>query len=119
MNLPGPSKPRKARTSSAGVHLVERTSAEARLQRARQRSRRGSPIRRRSSRYAPALVTAGGPLTNSVIVQRRGQSLVLHYQLIGAGGETYRPRARIGWRTAALRDLPGERLLESGHFEFG
>jgi hypothetical protein len=66
----------------------------------------------------PALVTAGGPLTNSVMIQRRGQSLVLHYRLLGAGGETYRPRSRDGEppRFAIYR---GDRLLESGHFEFG
>ena len=66
----------------------------------------------------PALVTAGGPLTNSVMIQRRGQSLVLHYRLLGAGGETYRPTSRDGQppRFAIYR---GDRLLESGEFEFG
>jgi hypothetical protein len=66
----------------------------------------------------PALVTAGGPLTNSVMIQRRGQSLVLHYRLLGAGGETYRPTSRDGQppRFAIYR---GDRLLESGAFEFG
>jgi hypothetical protein len=66
----------------------------------------------------PALVTAGGPLTNSVMIQRRGQSLVLSYRLLGAGGETYRPGSRSGEapRFAIYR---GDRLLESGDFEFG
>jgi hypothetical protein len=66
----------------------------------------------------PALVTAGGPLTNTVTVQRRGQSLVFNYQLIGAGGETYRPGRNSG-EPPRVAIYHGERLLESGNFEFG
>ncbi|MCL4176265.1 MAG: hypothetical protein KJ072_00750 [Verrucomicrobia bacterium] len=66
----------------------------------------------------PAVVTTGGPLTNSVVVQRHGQSLVLGYQLIGAAGEAYRPLSLAG-EPPRFAIYHGERLLESGNFEFG
>jgi hypothetical protein len=68
---------------------------------------------------APAFVTAGGPLTNSVTIQRRGQSLVLNYQLIGAGGELYRPQIQHSGEAPQFAIYSGEELLEAGHFEFG
>ncbi|MGA2866625.1 MAG: hypothetical protein ABSF95_19290 [Verrucomicrobiota bacterium] len=39
-----------------------------------------------------AVLNAGGPLTNTVLVKRRGNSLVLDYRLLGAGGEVYEAR---------------------------
>jgi hypothetical protein len=68
---------------------------------------------------APAVVTAGGPLTNSVTIQRRGQSMVLNYQLIGAGGELYRPQIQSSGEAPQFAIYSGEQLLEAGHFEFG
>ena len=68
---------------------------------------------------APVFVTAGGPLTNSVSIQRRGQSLVLNYQLIGAGGELYRPQIQSSGEAPQFAIYSGEKLLESGSFEFG
>lgn len=38
------------------------------------------------SEAAPAVLTVGGPLTNSVTVHRQGRKLALNYQLVGAGG---------------------------------
>ena len=38
------------------------------------------------SEKAPAVLTAGGPLTNSVSISRQGRNLSLNYQLVGAGG---------------------------------
>ena len=38
------------------------------------------------SEKAPAVLTAGGPLTNSVSISRQGRKLALNYQLVGAGG---------------------------------
>ncbi len=39
-----------------------------------------------------AVLDTGGPLTNTVLVKRRGKSLVLDYRLLGAGGEIYEAR---------------------------
>lgn len=92
--------------------------------------------RRLSDRYGPAqrasetlvvnptnaaILTGGGPLTNSVSVSRSGWSLVLRYQLLGANGEAYElqgaPRERefAIYRTAEN----GDQQLASGKFELG
>jgi hypothetical protein len=67
----------------------------------------------------PGIVNAGGPLTNTVTIQRRGQSLVLNYRLIGAGGESYRPLSSVKSEPPRFAIYWGDRLLESGDFEFG
>src|ERR1017187_5296523 len=38
------------------------------------------------SEAAPAILTVGGPLTNSVSISREGRKLALNYRLVGAGG---------------------------------
>jgi hypothetical protein len=70
----------------------------------------------------PAVLAAGGPLTNSISVTRHGRDLNLTYRLIGAGGGDY--KLWEYWRTK--RDWPpqfsiyqGERKIASGKFEFG
>jgi len=112
----GTVKAPQGKYSNPSVH-VRKDDAEARLDPAGNGSETGLPSVVVQA-DTPALVTAGGPLTNSVIIQRRGQSLVLSYRLLGAGGETYRPPSRTGEppRFAIYR---GDRLLESGQFEFG
>jgi hypothetical protein len=67
----------------------------------------------------PVLLDIGGPLTNSVVVTRRGQSLHLSYQLVGRGGRVYSLRNQD-------RSVPPEftvyqrgRKVGSGKFEFG
>jgi hypothetical protein len=65
----------------------------------------------------PAVLTVGGPLTNSVTVNRHGRALNLNYQLLGAGGETYQLLgARRQPEFAAYR---GDKKIASGKFEFG
>ena len=65
----------------------------------------------------PAILTVGGPLTNSVTVNRHGRSLNLGYQLLGAGGETYQLLgARRQPEFAAYR---ADKKIASGKFEFG
>ena len=65
----------------------------------------------------PATLVAGGPLTNSVTVSRRGRTLNLGYQLLGAGGESYRLLgARQEPEFAAYR---GGQKIASGRFQFG
>jgi len=65
----------------------------------------------------PAVLTVGGPLTNSVTVSRSGRSLNLGYELLGAGGETYQLLgARRQPEFAAYR---AGKQVASGKFEFG
>jgi hypothetical protein len=65
----------------------------------------------------PAVLKVGGPLTNSVAVNRHGRSLNLSYQLLGAGGEAYQLLgARRQPEFAAYR---ADKKIASGKFEFG
>ncbi len=64
-----------------------------------------------------ATLTAGGPLTNSVTVTRRGQLLTLNYQLTGGAGLDYSltgPRKEPEF--AVYR---GDKKLADGKFAFG
>jgi hypothetical protein len=65
----------------------------------------------------PAVLTVGGPLTNSITVSRRGRALNLGYQCLGAGGEAYTLLgARREPEFAAYR---GGKKIASGKFQFG
>ena len=64
-----------------------------------------------------AVLTIGGPLTNTVQVRRRGNFLVLDYRLLGAGGEVFEARGphtdpafavyRAGKKVYSARFEPG------------
>jgi hypothetical protein len=65
----------------------------------------------------PAVLAAGGPLTNTVSISRRSKSLALNYKLVGAGGEAYQlsgPRQQPLWAV-----FQGDKRIASGKFEFG
>ena len=65
----------------------------------------------------PAMLAVGGPLTNSVAVNRQGRALNLSYQLLGAGGEASQLLgARRQPEFAAYR---AGKKVASGKFEFG
>jgi len=65
----------------------------------------------------PVVLAVGGPLTNSVGVNRHGRSLILNYLLVGAGGDVYQMiGARRQPEYAAYRE--GKKIA-SGKFEFG
>ena len=64
-----------------------------------------------------ALLAAGGPLTNTVVVARSGRNLSLTYKLAGADGQGYEltgPRQEPEWAIARA----GKRL-DAGKFRFG
>lgn len=64
-----------------------------------------------------AVLTTGGPLTNTLQVRRRGNFPVLDYQLLGAGGEAYEargPHAEPGFAVCRA----GKQIY-SGKFEPG
>ena len=61
----------------------------------------------------------GGPLDNSVKIQRAGNVLKLDYRLVGVGGLDYQ---RLGGRSSKAPSVAiykGERKIASGTFEYG
>ncbi len=70
------------------------------------------------SEQAPAVLTAGGPLTNSVAVSRRGKDLSLSYQLVGAGG-VYQMMKQDRTHPPEFTVYRGDKKLASGKFQFG
>ena len=69
----------------------------------------------------PATIASGGPLTNSVAIERHGQSLAMNYRLLGAQGEPYLLQGpRKEPQFAIYRPgKSGDKKLVSGAFQFG
>ncbi len=70
------------------------------------------------SEQAPAVLTAGGPLTNSVTVSRRGKNLSLSYQMVGAGG-VYAMVNQDRSHPPEFTVYQGDKKVASGKFQFG
>jgi hypothetical protein len=70
------------------------------------------------SENKPAVLTAGGPLTNSVSLNRHGKNLVLNYQLVGAGG-AYQLANQDRSHPPEFTIYQGDKKVASGKFEFG
>lgn len=66
-----------------------------------------------------ATLVAGGPLTNSVTLTRRGRHLVFNYRLLGAGGETYQLETTDRSNPPQFAVYQGDKKIASGRFEFG
>jgi hypothetical protein len=66
----------------------------------------------------PAVLTVGGPLTNSVSLHRRGKNLALNYQLVGAGG-SYQLMNQDRSHPPEFTIYLGDKKVKSGKFEFG
>jgi len=62
---------------------------------------------------------AGGPLTNVVTPARRGQNLLLRYQLLGAGGREYWLAAGGDHQPPQFTVSQSGKSIGTGHFEFG
>jgi hypothetical protein len=67
---------------------------------------------------APVVLLAGGPLTNSVDVMRRGKYLALNYRLTGAGG-SYQLVNQDRSHPPEFTVYQGDKKISSGKFEFG
>ena len=67
---------------------------------------------------SPAVLTTGGPLTNSVSVSRRGKYLALNYQLLGVGG-AYQLVDQDRSHPPEFTIYQGDKKVASGKFEFG
>lgn len=70
------------------------------------------------SEKTPALLTVGGPLTNSVSIRRQGKKLALNYQLVGAGG-AYQMVNQDRSHPPEFAVYQGDKKVASGKFEFG
>jgi hypothetical protein len=66
----------------------------------------------------PAVLKAGGPLRQTVSINRRGSVLVLNYGLVGIGDEEYRPATR-SQEPPSFTVYKGNRTIASGKFEYG
>lgn len=67
----------------------------------------------------PARLAMGGPLTNTVSVSPRGQTLVLSYQLVGAGGERFNLAIRDYSKPPRFAVRQAGNEVATGQFEFG
>jgi hypothetical protein len=68
---------------------------------------------------APAVLAAGGPLTNSVSVNREGRRLALSYQLVGADGARYQLPGNDRLHPPEFAIAKDGKVIASGKFEFG
>jgi hypothetical protein len=66
-----------------------------------------------------AALKVGGPLTNTVRVTRHGRSLFLHYELVGAAGETYQLVEQARLQSPRFAVYRGDKEIASGAFEYG
>ena len=66
----------------------------------------------------PVVLTAGGPLTNSVTAGRRGRNLLLAYKVVGAGGQ-YQLAGQDRSHPPEFTIYQGDKKVASGKFEFG
>ncbi|MCX6925553.1 MAG: hypothetical protein NT154_20445, partial [Verrucomicrobia bacterium] len=66
----------------------------------------------------PAVLVAGGPLTNSVSISRQGKNLLLNYQVLGAGG-VYQLDNQDRSHPPEFTVYQGDKKIASGKFEFG
>lgn len=67
----------------------------------------------------PAVLVAGGPLTNSLLVMRRGRNLMLSYRLLGADGDSYQLAAADRSNPPRFTVFRGDAQIDSGKFEYG
>ncbi len=65
----------------------------------------------------PVVLKFGAPLKQTVKAQRRGRILVLNYELLGAGGESYAGPDRSTPPTFTI--YKGNKKIASDKFEFG
>jgi hypothetical protein len=66
----------------------------------------------------PAMFKVGAPLKQKVKIDRQGPTLVLNYELIGIGGETYNSVNNRSNRPT-FTVFKGDKEVSVGEFEFG
>jgi predicted glycoside hydrolase/deacetylase ChbG (UPF0249 family) len=67
----------------------------------------------------PTVLAVGGPLTNSASLTRQGGDLVMRYQLIGEGGQTYNLMNVDRSKPPQYAIYQGGEKIALGSFEFG
>lgn len=68
---------------------------------------------------APGALKIGAPLRQTVRIARQGPMMVLHYELIGQGGERYAVERGQDTPKPAFAVYRGDDKVASGDFEFG
>jgi hypothetical protein len=71
------------------------------------------------SETAPATLAAGGPLTNTVTITRRGKYLSFDYRLVGSGSNTFRLGSDDRTNPPEVEVYHGGRKIASGKFAYG
>jgi hypothetical protein len=79
---------------------------------------RGSTAGMTINENKPAVLVAGGPLTNSVSVARQGKNLSLNYRLAGVGG-AYQLVNQDRSHPPEFTIYQGDKKVASGKFELG
>ena len=77
-----------------------------------------SPERITVSEQSPGVLRAGGPLTNSVAVNKRGRYLALNYRLVGVGGQ-YELANNDRSHPPEFTVYLGDKKVGSGKFQYG
>ncbi len=75
-----------------------------------------------SSENKEMLLKIGGPLSNSVDIERSGKVLTFNYELVGVGGETYDAQQISMYNDAkkpSVAIYKGDLKLGGGEFEYG
>jgi hypothetical protein len=115
LDRPGPvARVPVGRYSQPGVWLKQ-GDAEAYRETGYLRSEKGIAVDEKK----PAMLTAGGPLTNSLIAGREGKNLRFNYRLLGAGGEVYQLTRQDRSHPPEFAVYQGDRKIASGKFAFG
>jgi hypothetical protein len=66
-----------------------------------------------------ATLKVGAPLRHGVRIVRQGPVMVLHYELVGQGGERYSMNSTSDSRGPSFAVYKGDDKVASGDFEFG
>jgi hypothetical protein len=69
--------------------------------------------------HRPYSIPAGGPLTNLVVLGRRGNTLTLNYKLVGTGGEAFTLYPQDRAKPPQFKILRQQRQVLAGKFEYG
>jgi len=79
----------------------------------------GMPALNDAGADVPTVLAVGGPLTNSASLTRQGGDLVMRYQLIGEGGQTYNLMNVDRSKPPQYAIYQGGEKIALGSFEFG
>ena len=115
-------RPASVERVPVGNYMIDKVRLRAGERRAAMSRRQQALVNSETVKVQPvgqATLIAGGPLTNSVSIVRRGKTLVFNYELRGQGGMEYRLINDRGIVQPEFAVYQGDRKVASGKFEFG